>query len=1332
MSTAEQDLFTFDAQPVVAAPKVRTRSTGHTDLDSHYDEAGEAYHVDPDLLLEQGRQESMNFHPRVLSGHLDSPKGARGVAQFMPDTARQFGLRVDDEVDERTDPRKSILAQGRMMSWLLGRHGGDERAALAGYNSGHNLPTAKALRNADRIPETRGYVSTIIGRLGRKSADTFSFETEPDDLFHFDTATQPSDGQTQPHPPESTALSGQVASPTPAPALPVIHERDVPTTDNLPSDHPDAPNPLYKPGMSINDLAGEDLGGAMAAQGRVYRALEEQLAQHGVKDVTFDAAGNATDRKGRQVYDAQKNTITDYAAADKQRRALRRERAQLLQEHRRNEALDREAAQRQARADVYGAGGNPTEADDRAAYEQKQGRIQAAVAELNRRLGLPVQPVRFTMGPPVKEGLDLLRAAPQTMKGLPYQTEAFNPKGTAENIARQEELRQGPGLAPLERRIAKAEAAHGITPSARVTRAQSDIAAARIKGSVIAGPVAASWEKAAEWAHRIANVANWVANSGPPGGGNVAAIHARVTATHGEEPAHEADLPDAIRQPLLHVGQFLNRQAEGLTRAAQLGDTQNHGFFAYTLLKAATSAGFTVTELATIKRATGASLPVTMGSLGLMDNLDKSPQEQAAAVAKGYFLGQIFEALPELKVKQILQRIPSAKLQDLIAGASETRLQQLAAIPSGAVIGGGLAAYEGKDKEHVLADALTWAGVAALPEVFRAAKELPEKVLTAEQMPEAVRDMAAKATSRTPVVVWSESGERSAVAYADPQNGTRTVVREVAPDEAHAAHPKAPRAIMPDEDFDRTFGSKDSQQSAPPPEPAKQLTETPPAAEAPQAASPPIVPAPTATWPYAPLSPERAQALAAFTDYARANNVRLNADGNLIPPTYAVAGELTARLDALHKAGVLDNEIRAAFPAQAKEVAPNEVAPNNAAVEAGVAAPGAPAQPQPGATVVHNDPEINGDQVVGTSPNGSITHVVGGDGKVHRLKTDAVKTTEVSPNEQPSSPSGGISGARPDVYSAGGAGAALAQPPQAVSPVPESRRTVQAQFRSARDPESPRDAVLVRGGQHVPRLLTGFAKLELPDDVLAARNMPVRGDAGYETWFLYVNRAKWRAKWADSGLTRTEFVRARGFEPLIGKVEPVSDTSQGLTLRTEAKDGSELSSSVVQTPAGASVQAEVDRAQFPEAASQELLSTQAAVAKRAPDHLAQTTEEVAPPARSLRQNLADEANEKFQREEAEYRADRAARVAALPQAQAEELAIRVRAYDSALARLADGDWRARETAAYYGQELNKTRAEVMRDLLASGVEYADALGATKELSGQPFKRVGVAPPCSTY
>ena len=124
-------------------------------------EEGIPYKIAALVLVESGGQ------PTALS-----PKGARGIWQFMPDTARRFGLTITNETDDRLDVLKSTRAAARYLRDLHAQFG-DWSLALAAYNVGALVVRKAVLRSGSNdfavlsgkrlIPaETREYVPAVM------------------------------------------------------------------------------------------------------------------------------------------------------------------------------------------------------------------------------------------------------------------------------------------------------------------------------------------------------------------------------------------------------------------------------------------------------------------------------------------------------------------------------------------------------------------------------------------------------------------------------------------------------------------------------------------------------------------------------------------------------------------------------------------------------------------------------------------------------------------------------------------------------------------------------------------------------------------------------------------------------------------------------------------------------------------------------------------------------------------------------------------------------------------------------------------------------------------
>ncbi len=156
---AKLDTFSFISPDRVAAAREKLRALG-VDAARVFAEEGV-----PEQLLVIAEVESA-FNPRALS-----PKGARGLWQFMPETARRYGLRVDRHVDERLHVARSTRAAARYLHDLYLLFG-DWQLALAAYNAGESRVAAAIDQSGSRsfaqtstlLPaETQVYASRVLG-----------------------------------------------------------------------------------------------------------------------------------------------------------------------------------------------------------------------------------------------------------------------------------------------------------------------------------------------------------------------------------------------------------------------------------------------------------------------------------------------------------------------------------------------------------------------------------------------------------------------------------------------------------------------------------------------------------------------------------------------------------------------------------------------------------------------------------------------------------------------------------------------------------------------------------------------------------------------------------------------------------------------------------------------------------------------------------------------------------------------------------------------------------------------------------------------------------------
>ena len=140
-----------EISPAAVKPEKKKPSSSVSNFEEFVQKAAAVHGVDPKLIRGVIQVES-NFDPSARS-----PKGAMGLMQLMPGTAKELG------VNNPYDPEENIMGGTQYLKKLLNRYKGNISLTLAAYNWGMgNLESRPA-----RMPEeTKNYIKQVTKLYG--------------------------------------------------------------------------------------------------------------------------------------------------------------------------------------------------------------------------------------------------------------------------------------------------------------------------------------------------------------------------------------------------------------------------------------------------------------------------------------------------------------------------------------------------------------------------------------------------------------------------------------------------------------------------------------------------------------------------------------------------------------------------------------------------------------------------------------------------------------------------------------------------------------------------------------------------------------------------------------------------------------------------------------------------------------------------------------------------------------------------------------------------------------------------------------------------------------
>lgn len=132
-----------------ASQRLELWTVKRSPFDSLIKQVANQYGLEPALIKAMVQAESA-FDP-----HAESPSGAKGLMQVLPDTAADF------DVEDLDDPYQNLKAGVQYLKYLLKRFSDDETLALAAYNAG--ITRVKRYQGVPPYSETRSYLRKVLG-----------------------------------------------------------------------------------------------------------------------------------------------------------------------------------------------------------------------------------------------------------------------------------------------------------------------------------------------------------------------------------------------------------------------------------------------------------------------------------------------------------------------------------------------------------------------------------------------------------------------------------------------------------------------------------------------------------------------------------------------------------------------------------------------------------------------------------------------------------------------------------------------------------------------------------------------------------------------------------------------------------------------------------------------------------------------------------------------------------------------------------------------------------------------------------------------------------------